>query len=166
MQNVSTPPTITSPVVFFQFLFFHVDGVINQPIVTNQSVVTDHYEMGDLLGEGGYGTVHMATRRHQPDDNASDSKGKPASAAVTVVKEAAAAAAAVLGIGGGKEEGRGGGGDAAQQRGEGASGGCVAIKKVGCSNWEDFSWNVKCWVCWVQAKGSRGGVGRARASTL
>lgn len=29
------------------------------------SAITDYYEMGEVLGEGGYGTVHMATPKNR-----------------------------------------------------------------------------------------------------
>lgn len=119
-------------------------------------VVTDHYVMGDLLGEGGYGTVHMARRKPPPASKREKSSGGGGgggrytaaynSAGGGTVVEAAFGgpadkpkAAAGLKAGrsgdGGVLGGLGGGGVGGQVENAGSSSGvapgtCVAIKKV------------------------------------
>lgn len=62
--NATTNATTTNIAICMSkpyiFIFFALYSVAGPP---PQSMVTDHYVMGDLLGEGGYGTVHMATRK-------------------------------------------------------------------------------------------------------
>lgn len=84
----------------------------------SKPVITDHYELGEMLGEGGYGTVHVATRKRH-------GAGKTA-ASVTIPSGAPPKTA--------RRPGRGDlRGDLSESQfgEEGESGVHVAIKKVG-----------------------------------
>lgn len=80
--------------------------------------ISDHYEMGDLLGEGGYGTVHIATRKQE---SASD-------AAATT--EGTHSAIGAGGLGRVEKAAGGGTGSEGAKGGESEGGVYVAIKTV------------------------------------
>lgn len=85
-----------------------------QAVLAQRSVITDYYELGEMLGEGGYGTVHMATRKKHDAGKAAASATTPSAALATTARV----------------PGRGDQSGDVSGREEGEGGVYVAIKKV------------------------------------
>ena len=97
-----------------------------QSIAVSKLTVTDHYELGDLLGEGGYASVRMATRKCKDDRGRHDARGYSPAAGTSadgedVSRRAESDSRAM------EKTPRDGG------ESEEAPPGCVAIKTVGAS---------------------------------
>jgi len=104
-------------------------------VQAKRSVISDHYDLGEMLGEGGYGTVHIATRKRK-------SAGKDAPTTATAAATATAKAPLeepALAVGGAGREDASMGVLGSQAGGEGKEGKAseggvyVAVKKVSAS---------------------------------